>query len=91
MKEAYDGLEDDMLGAYATAEDTEGDVARGCLKALRLYKDRLDQYYGYTKALAEAGFNLQAAEFSALAQRAGSESNRYRKGREWVLRDCEPR
>jgi hypothetical protein len=90
IKEAYDGVEDDMIGAYATAEDLEGDVGKGCLKAVRFYKTRLDVFYGWMKQTAAAGENLQFEEFNALAGMSGRQTRRYRRGREAALAACSP-
>jgi hypothetical protein len=91
IAEAYDGMEDDMLAAYAVADDLEGDVAKACLKALRLYKDRLDEFYTWIKSAAQAGTTLQMDAFAALADQSTQKTTRYRKARDWLLADCEPR
>jgi hypothetical protein len=89
--EAYAGVGDQMLVAYSTAEDLQGDVATACLKALKLYRQRLDVYFGWHERTQDAGENLQFDEYNTLASLSGSMTKRYRQGRDWVLRDCEPR
>jgi hypothetical protein len=90
LDEAYSGVEEDMLGAYAIADDTEGDVAKTCRRRLRGYKSRLDAYHGYTKTTVAAGSNLQFEEFSRLANRAGRQSRLYRVARDAALAACAP-
>lgn len=89
--DAYKGVGNQMLVAYSTVEDLEGDTAKGCLKALKLYKQRLDIYYGWHEKTQDAGENLQFDEYNSLASLSGTMTNRYRQGRDWALRDCEPR
>lgn len=91
VTDAFSGVESDMLGAYTTAEGYEGDVAKACLKALKLYKERLDIYYGWQTQTKKAGENLQFDEFTTLASLAPTMSKRYRQARDWALRDCAPR
>jgi hypothetical protein len=90
ISDAYDGLEGDMLGAYASVENLESDVAKGCLKALRLYKQRLDVFFGYMKTTNTAGANLQFEEFSVLANDSTRQARRYRQAKGWALDACAP-
>lgn len=89
--DAYSGTGNSLLAAYATTEDLEPDVSKQCLKALKLYKRRLDVFYGYMQTTVEAGENLQFDEFTVLAKQSGARTKRYRQARDWVLTDCEPR
>lgn len=91
IKEAYSGLEEDILTSYAVAEDYEADVAKACLKALRLYKTRLDAFYTWISTMSKAGETLQFDEFNTLAARSDIEFKRYTQASKWVLTDCAPR
>jgi hypothetical protein len=68
-----------------------GDVAKGCLKALWLYKDRLDVLYGVMKETTRAAERLRFEAFNQLAPALQRFLRRYRQGRERVLADCGPR
>lgn len=65
VSEGYAGVEDDLVGAFATADDLESDVAKGCLKALRLYKDRPDVLYGAMKTTTRAAERWRPASVPA--------------------------
>jgi hypothetical protein len=88
--EAYEGVGDDMLLAYSSAEGLEGDVAKRCLTSLRAYKQRLDVFYGWHERTQDAGENLQFDEFNRLAGQSGAQGRAYSRARARVLRDCAP-
>jgi hypothetical protein len=90
IEEADDGVGDDMLGAYATADDLEGDVKKACLRNLRAYKTRLDVFYGWFQQTAKAGKDLRFGEFARLARSSGVMTRRYQRAKGAALASCKP-
>ncbi len=91
IKEAWEGTESAMVGAWSNAGDLLDDTAKACRRSLRRYRAALDNWYSknltaYKKARA-LDFDAMAAAFERLPAAA----KRYVQASTKALARCEPR
>jgi len=91
ITEAWDGFEDAALLARTNADDTLGDVAKQCRKALRGYMKAVTNVYATNATAHKIADTLQIELLSEAFKQLPPSASRYAKASRRAHSACEPR